>query len=120
MADYETDEGLESDAPADRSSRYWLECIRDAQKFFAFWNEKADSIDKLYADLKKMAATSADREYKMFWANLEVLKPAIYSRPPVPVVVPRWKDRKDLPGKASELLERALILNFEEIDLDAI
>jgi hypothetical protein len=56
----------------------------------------------------------------MFWANLEVLKPAIYSRPPMPVVVPRWKDHKELPRKASELLERALILNFEETGIDAI
>jgi hypothetical protein len=120
MAEYEADGGEESDGLADRSSRYWLECIGDAQKFFAFWNEKADSINRLYADLKKMAATNVDREYKMFWANLEVLKPAIYSRPPAPVVVPRWKDQKELPRKASELLERTLILNFEDIDLDAI
>lgn len=104
----------------DRSSKYWLDCIGDAQKFFGFWNEKADSIDKLYADLKKMAATNTDREFKLFWANLEVLKPSIYSRPPVPVVVPRWKDQKELPRKASEVLERSLILNFEEIELDAI
>lgn len=120
MAEYEAHDGKDSDALSDRSSNYWLDCIADAQKFFAFWNEKADSIDRLYADLKKMAATSADREYKMFWSNLEVLKPAIYSRPPSPVVVPRWKDQKELPRKASELLERALVLNFEEIGLDAI
>src|SRR6478609_2066983 len=104
MAEIEAHDGEDSDALSDRSSRYWLDCIGDAQKFFAFWNEKADSIDRLYADLKKMAATNADREYKMFWSNLEVLKPAIYSRPPSPVVVPRWKDQKELPRKASELL----------------
>jgi hypothetical protein len=120
MVDYVTDEGEQDDVLPDRSSRYWLDCIGDAQKFFAFWHEKADSIDAVYADLHKMAATNADREYKMFWANLEVLKPAIYSRPPAPVVVPRWKDHKELPRKASELLERTLILNFEEIGLDAI
>jgi hypothetical protein len=61
-----------------------------------------------------------DREFKMFWANLETLKPSIYSRPPVPVVVPRWKDQRELPRKASEVLERTLILNFEEIDVDAV
>src|SRR5262245_31063348 len=120
MADYETDGGEDGNLPADRSSKYWLDCISDAQKYFAFWSEKADSIDRFYADLKRMAATNVDREYKMFWANLEVLKPAIYSRPPAPVVVPRWQDHKELPRKASELLERTLILNFEEIGLDAI
>jgi hypothetical protein len=120
MAEYETEDGDDGDALADRGSGYWLDCLSDAQKFFAFWNEKADGIDRFYADLKKLAATNVDREYKLFWANLEVLKPAIYSRPPAPVVIPRWKDQKELPRKASELLERALILNFEEIGLDTI
>ncbi|WP_119271441.1 hypothetical protein [Taklimakanibacter deserti] len=118
MAAYEA--GGDTVSAEDRNAAYWLDCIGDAQKFFAFWNEKSDSIDKLYADLKKMAATGVDREYKMFWANMEVLKPAIYSRSPVPVVVPRWADQKELPRKASEMLERALILNFEEIGLDTI
>src|SRR5262245_30196014 len=111
MTEHEAEDGEAGDAPRDRSSRYWLECIRDAQKFFAVWNEKADSIDRQYADLNRMASAHADREYRMFWANLEVLRPAIYARPPVPVVVPRWKDQKELPRKASEMLERTLILN---------
>src|ERR1700752_4831284 len=119
-AKYETDDGEEADGLAENCSRNWLGWIGDAQKFFAFLNEKADSIDKLYADLKRMAAANIDREYRMFWANLEVLKPAVYSRPPVPVVVPRWKDQKELPRKASELLERALIFSFEETGLDTI
>ena len=44
-----------------------------------------------------------DREFQMFRANLEILKPSVYSRPPAPVVVPRFKDRKELPREASEL-----------------
>ncbi|MGE0238397.1 MAG: hypothetical protein AB7S59_06750, partial [Parvibaculaceae bacterium] len=49
-----------------------------------------------------------------------VLKPAIYARPPSPVVVPRWKDRRELARTASEVLERTLALNFEETGLDTI
>ena len=28
----------------------------------------------------------------MFWANCEVIKPAIYAKAPMPVVVPKFKD----------------------------
>lgn len=102
------------------SARPWLDAIKDAQAYFAYWNEKSDKIDKLYADLKGLAEVGTDREFQMFWANLEILKPSIYSRPPAPVAVPRWKDMKELPRKASEVLERALIVNFEEEDINAV
>ncbi|MGE0007793.1 MAG: hypothetical protein AB7S92_19705 [Parvibaculaceae bacterium] len=119
MADYESDGG-EIDPPAGRGAGYWLDCIAGARKVFALWQEKADGIDRAYADLARFAAANGDREYRMFWANLEVLKPSIYSRPPSPVVVPRWQSGSELARKASEVLERALSLAFEETGLDAV
>jgi hypothetical protein len=118
MNDYAT-EGQDEEARA-RDAKPWQECIADAKKYFAFWNDKSDSIDKLYADLKQLADAAGDREYQMFWANLEVLKPTIYSRPPVPAVQARFKDMSPLPRSASEMLERALIVNFELEDIDSI
>ncbi|WP_119392728.1 hypothetical protein [Taklimakanibacter lacteus] len=103
-----------------RQARPWLDAITDAQKYFQLWQEKSDRIDKLYADLKTLSEESTDREYQMFWANLEILKPSIYARPPAPVVVPRFRTMKDLPRKASELLERTLVLTFEEADINAV
>jgi len=96
----------------------WLELITEATKEFSTYNEKMDAIDKLYADLKALSEGASDREFQIFWANLEVLKPAIYSRPPIPVVTPRFKDRKELPREASELLERVLTSSFEAEDID--
>ena len=113
MAEHATDE-------ADRSAGPWQECIRDAKKYFTFWNEKSDSIDRLFADLKRLADAQGDREFQMFWANLEILKPAVYSRPPAPAVEPRFKDMKPLPRAASEVLERALMVNFELEDINAV
>lgn len=104
----------------DRAAGYWQECISDARKYFAFWNDKCDSIDKLYADLKRLADIQGDREYQMFWANLEILKSSIYARPPAPAVEPRFKDMKPLPRTASEVLERALAVNFEQEDIGAV
>jgi len=95
----------------------WLELIKEAEDCQQEYNDQMDTIDKLYADLDTMNATNVDREFQIFWANMEVLKPAIFSRAPIPVVTPRFKDRKELPTQASELLERALLTSFEQEDI---
>ena len=120
IEDDENAEGEAFDAYADmRAAKDWLEAIRDAEKYFEYYHEKCDSIDKQLADLKRLAEGGKDSEFQIFWANLEVLKPSIYSRPPVPVVVPRFKDRKQLPRHASEIIERTLITAMDSADLHA-
>lgn len=103
-----------------RSSKEYLDAIVEAEKAFREYNEKSDNIDKLYANLARQANVGRDREFAMFWANIEVLKPSIYSRPPVPVVVPRFKDRRPIPRVASELLERSTVVAFELEDIDQV
>src|SRR5687767_12340358 len=100
------------------SSRRWLAQIEDAEKAFEDWQKKADNLDKLYANLTMLSGDGRDRQFRMFWANIQVLGPSIYSRPPVPVVTPRFKDRRPVPRMASELLERATTVGFELEDID--
>jgi len=102
-----------------RDAKPWLDLIADAQKCFQHYHDKCDNIEKLYGDLKELAEHSTEREFQIFWANLEVLKPSLYARPPVPVVMPRFKDYKELPRKTAEILERTLITSFEIEDIDA-
>ncbi len=103
-----------------KSAKAWLSLITDAEKVYADYQTKADNIDKLYANLEKLANTTRDRQFQLFWANIQVVGPSIYSRPPVPVVVPRFKDRKPLPRMTSELLERTSVVMFELEDIDSI
>lgn len=119
--DYMADEAApeKPDDKRDRNAKPWLDLIADATKCMQTYQDKCNSIDRLYADLDTLSKVDGDREFQIFWANLEVLKPSTYSRPPVPVVVPRFKDRKPLPRKASEVLERSLISSFEADDIDA-
>jgi hypothetical protein len=102
-----------------RDAKPWLDLIKDGTQCFQAYQDKCDNIDKLYANLEKLAAVRADREFQIFWANLEVLKPSIYARPPVPVVVPRFKDTAELPRQASEVLERTLCTSFDLEDIDS-
>lgn len=103
----------------DTNAKPWLDLIKDAEKCFELYQEKCDSIDKLYANIEHLAKGAADREFQIFWANLEVLKPSIYARPPVPVVVPRFKKRKPIVLKAADVLERTIssALELDEFDL---
>jgi hypothetical protein len=117
-------EAPQEDAPdrlADfpRDAKPWLDMIKDGERVFHTYNEKCDNIDKLYAHLENMSKIKVDREFQIFWANLEVLKPSMYARAPVPVVVPRFKDMAELPRKASEVLERTLCTTFDLEDIDA-
>lgn len=112
------EEEFQGDPP--KASRYWLAQIEDAERAFDDYQKKADSLDKLYANLNDLAATGRDRQFQMFWANIQVLGPLVYSRPPVPVVVPRFKDRRPVPRMASELLERCTVVGFETEDIDSV
>ncbi|CDZ50410.1 hypothetical protein [Neorhizobium galegae] len=107
--------------PLKKSAGY-LKLIKDYEKAgYRSYSDHADNIDKRYADLERLANTARDREFAIFWANIQVLGPSIYSRPPVPVVIPRFRaDRKPIPRVASELLERCATVGFELEDLDGV
>ena len=101
----------------EKDSRPYLTKIKEAEEAFRNYNDKCDNIDKVYADLKGLADTRGDREFHIFWANLEILKPTIYSRPPQPAVDPRHHNRKQIYIKAAEVLERALAYDEDDDDL---
>ncbi|HWT63347.1 MAG TPA: hypothetical protein VN150_12285 [Ochrobactrum sp.] len=107
------DEGL----PAAQDATGWLKVITHAEKVFEPYQDKADNIDELYGDLEKLGNIKRDRDFQLFWANIQVLAPSIYARPPIPVVVPKFSDNKPILDTASEVLERCTVVSF---DLSAI
>jgi hypothetical protein len=115
MQDYGSDEQAEKGGK-DKSAQIWLDKIATHKKDFDKWHDRCEKVAKLYS--KSERADSADREYSMFWANIEVLKPATYARPPIPVVAPRFKDSNPVAREASEIVERACVINFEQQDID--
>lgn len=125
MADLDDDTEREEDFDASqiktKSSKAWLALLTRAGKAgFNDYNDRCDGIDKQFASLERLASNTRDRQFQIFWANIQVLGPSIYSRPPVPVVVPRFKDKRPLYRMAAELLERTTIVLFEMEDMDGI
>jgi hypothetical protein len=87
-----------------KSSKAWLNLLRESEKAFEDWNARCDNVDKLYANLANLARWQRDRQFQMFWANCEVLKPSVYAKPPVPVVTTKFNDRRPVYQAASEVL----------------
>jgi hypothetical protein len=94
-------------------AKAWLNLLRESEEAFEEYNTCCDHIEELYASLSKLRDPVRDKQFNLFWANLEILKPSIYAKPPVPVVVPKFKDRRPLYQTTSELLERCSIVAFD-------
>lgn len=100
------------------SAKAWINLLEESETAFERWHTHCDNIDKLFASLERLSVTARQREFQMFWSNCEVLKPAIYARPPVPVVVPKFKDRRPIYQAASEVLERCAVVAFDLTAVD--
>jgi hypothetical protein len=99
-------------------AKAWLNMLQESEKAFEEWHEACDNIERLYANLTFLRSTTRDRQFNLFWANLEILRPSIYAKPPVPVVVPKFKDRRPLYQTTSELLERCSVVAFDLTRID--
>jgi hypothetical protein len=96
-----------------RKATAWLNLLEESEKAFEDWNLRCDNIEKQFANIERLNSTARDREFQLFWANCEVLKPSIYARAPIPVVVPKFKDRRPVYQEASEMLERCAVVCFD-------
>lgn len=101
-----------------QKSAEYLELIDSADRYFNPWQVRADHIDRLYSDSEHLSRRKVDREFNLFWSNIQTMSPQIYARPPVPVVTPKFKDRRPVYRTASEFLERNCIVSFDLDDID--
>lgn len=93
-----------------RSSKAVLSAIDRAADVFRDWQVTCQVIDDIYSlRADGIGTTWRDAEMDIFWSSFEIMKPAIYARPPQPVVAPMFKDGKPLHNTTAELLERCSI-----------
>jgi len=101
-----------------RKSKAWLNLLEESEGAFEGWNGHCDNIDRQYASLARLSGKRIDKEFQMFWSNCEVIKPSIYAKAPVPVVVPKFKDRRPVYQAASEVMERCAVVAFDLAKID--
>lgn len=124
--DRDDEEGLaEGDT---KSSARVLAAIEKAESTFNTWQATCDTIDDIYSREEGSGGSAGfvypgssdwvDPEYDLFWSSMEIMKPAVYAKPPEPVVSPQFKDKRKLQSTTAELLERAAKSAFDRTDLD--
>lgn len=106
-----------------KSSKAIWDALREAERILGPYYHLCDRIDAVVSagsDAIVGGSHYSDQEFDLFWASLEIMKPAVYSRAPQPVVAPRFQDRDKVATTASELLERCLVSSFERGDFDQV
>jgi len=117
MNQEQADKPIEERKEDNFDARPYLDMLKTAEKGREAWNGACDAAKDAYANLSKLRKlATGDPEFQIFWANMEVIKPSIYARPPVPVVTPAFKERDKLTRTASEVVERAMVANMRKTD----
>lgn len=110
------------DADEPKSSDVILTAIREAAGSFEPWYSQCEKIDKLYSLARAIGGLASydDPEFDLLWSSTEILKPAVYARPPVPAVSTRFSIRDPFLDQVSEMLERALTTTLDKSCIDQV
>lgn len=104
-----------------KSSSAILEAITDAEKAFDGYMAYCRAVDKAYSlSLSNSDIASHDETFALFWASMEILKPAIYAKPPKPIASPRFNDGGKVVKVTAELMERCLESSFDRGGIDEV
>lgn len=93
------------------SAKRWLDELELAKKYFDDWTTKGVKIVERYRD--EGDASKFKSRYNIFWASMEVMKPATFARIPKVECERRFKDSDPLGRVASQVLERATDYSLE-------
>lgn len=94
----------------------WIAELGVSEKAQKKWLDRAKKIVRRYKD--ETNVEERRRRFAMLWSNTETLKPAVYARPPQPVVTRRFDQADPVARAASEIMERALSTSADLQDLD--
>lgn len=97
----------------------WQAELRAAEKDRTGWLKQCMEIERRYREAKiGEGQTTTDKvRFNVLWSNIQTLKPAVYSRPPMPVVQRRFRDQDPVARAASMILQRSLSYVIEDGDV---
>lgn len=111
--------GLVSSAE-EKKVRLWKRHLTKAQHEEKDWRFRASKVLERYRDERQSWNRYNSNKFNILWANVETLRPALYSRCPRPDVRRRFRD-VDPVGKAmSDIFERSLSNNLDGYDFDQV
>lgn len=109
---------IEDKSAPEYSCAWWCNELAIAEKAMdEKWREGARKIVARYIDDRSEDELSQGnvRKYNIFWANIQILKSALYANPPSPEVKRQHDDAKDdVARTASLILQRMLSFGLQE------
>lgn len=100
--------------------KYWNLELDLADKQERDWRKRADKVVERYRDDRKQVSEdgTTPKRQNILWANVETLKPTIYSNTPSPDVRRRFLDEDDAARDGAMIIERALSFAVDDTDFD--
>ncbi len=94
---------------------FWKDQQTAHEQFYKGFYEKSAGIIRRYRDERASNITKADamRRMNTLWMNTNILKPALYSRCPIPIVERRFLDKDPKARLSAQMLERATRTEIE-------
>jgi len=92
---------------------FWKAQINSYDEAARRFNKRGATIVKRYRDERSRIDEEGQKRMNLLWANIKVMKPAIYSRCPTPVVDRKFLDRDPTGKLSAQMLERTLINELE-------
>lgn len=118
MSDITIDpEDLDPEEKPTEFVKYWCGQLDSYYNEFKDWEFRCDKILRRYRDER---ASRPDGYFKggarfnILWSNINTLSPAIYKKPPKPIVERRYLDKDQLARFSSMTLERALEVQIDQ------
>lgn len=110
---------LEHETEAKSSARV-LAAVKKSQDAFRDYQETCDRIDDVYNRDIASDGDWLDPEFDLFWASMEIIKPATLARRPQPACAPMFADNTPLKNTTAELLERVTTASFDRGGIDGV
>lgn len=98
------------------SVRRWFTELDLADKHEKKWRERGRKVVERY----RFEQEAEGSQFNILWANVETLRPNLYSSTPKPDVQRRYKDADPAGAIAAKILERALSFAVDDQDYDSV
>lgn len=100
------------------SAKWWIARLQEREKDLdEKWWGAAEKIVERYLDLRSGSGSdSNDRKYNMFWANVHIMRAALYATTPKPSVTRSNSDAKDDAARVAAMMLERILSNDMECD----
>lgn len=87
---------------------YWKDQVKIADEQGAGFNRRGNAITKRYRDSRSRQENDQNRRMNVLWTNIQIMKPAVYSKCPQAIVERKFLDQDKVGRLSAQILERGV------------